>query len=151
MSRYIYIFLDRAHFDFFVSFENTASCKCSTICWLSLTLSACLRCRALTGTYYTCFAVFRAWLIALYCVTVVDAGRQHSSSILLRAGRVFLWFEQKKQVKKKNRKWIRTAVELKTRKKRNKINEKEAKTSHLVEVVVVDLSLIHIWRCRRRG
>ena len=37
--------------DFFAGFENTASCRCSTTCWLSPTLSACLRCRPLTGSY----------------------------------------------------------------------------------------------------
>ena len=71
-SVWVYIFLGRADFRFSIykySFwELSAQYKCSTtyICWLAPTLlSACLRCRALIGTY----SLGCVWgLIALRCV-----------------------------------------------------------------------------------
>ena len=49
------ICIGRADFDFFVRFENTASCIIrSTTCWRKPTPSVCLRCRALTGAYLLC-------------------------------------------------------------------------------------------------
>ena len=66
-----------ADFGSFAGFENTASCGCSTTCWLSPTLSACL---ALPNSdRYVRASLLGAWPIALCCApVVVHAGRQHA-------------------------------------------------------------------------
>ena len=59
------VFCYRADFDLFVGFENTTSSRrCSTTCWLSL--SACLRCRILIGTYQACVKALVRWATAGY-------------------------------------------------------------------------------------
>ena len=84
--------LGRANNDFFIRFDNTASCiyaRCSTTCWRKPTPSACLRCRALIGAYLLCCLL--RWLTALCCtvlclryaVVVVDIRRQHARIIYI--------------------------------------------------------------------
>ena len=53
--------------------------KCSTTCWLSPTLSACLRCRAMVGTYFG--ALCRADCALLCAVYAVVARRQYARSL----------------------------------------------------------------------
>ena len=68
-----------ADFDFFVRFENTAGCKCSTTCWLPPTLSACLRCRAVTGTHLHCCFV----QACLRCILCYACGRCSIDNMLV--------------------------------------------------------------------
>ena len=67
-------FVGRADFYFFVRFENTASCRCSSTSWRLSTLFACLRCRALIGRYSLC-CVVQSWLrcaaAVLWCCAVL--------------------------------------------------------------------------------
>ena len=70
---------DREDFDFLVVFLNTAKCTytCSTTCWLSPTLPACLRCRTLIGTHKA--PLCRADYAALCCAcspNTVDASQR---------------------------------------------------------------------------
>ena len=70
--------LGRVDFDFIAGFENAVSCRFSTTCWLSLTLSASLRCRALVGTYVL-FCFVQSWLRC--AMLAVDAQRQHALGV----------------------------------------------------------------------
>ena len=53
------------------------------ICWLSPTLSAGLRCRALIGTYSLCWVVHGLWAVLCCDVLAVDARRQHVRTYLV--------------------------------------------------------------------
>ena len=56
LCEWLYVFVGRADFDFFVRFENTSSCiGARRHAGSSQTLSDCLRCRGLMGEHLLCY------------------------------------------------------------------------------------------------
>ena len=67
---WLYLCFGWAHWNFFVGFENTASCRCSTTCWLSPTLSACLR-LSHSGRHVLCASLLGVADCAVLCCAVL--------------------------------------------------------------------------------
>ena len=76
----LHIFVGRAVFSIssFKFGEHSELYKCSTTCWLQSTLSACLRCRVLIGTYLLCCL---CGLTALCCAVLCCLRSKESKEI----------------------------------------------------------------------